>query len=162
MVWAKLGTKTLTSAVDLITVSPIAVKEFIQLIGHFINGSAGTTNVRWIFNNNTNAVYARRVSSNGGVDGTATSETTLRVSANTAEYDDFEISYTSSILTQEKLVISFSVNTGGSDATAAPDRAETAGKFVPAPDIEITRVDGSDSGTGNYISDTNLSVFGTD
>ena len=165
MAWAKLTTKTLTSAGDTITTDTFTTKKFNILMAHvpFVTSDIG---LYMTFNSNTNNVYAYRDSADGSADTTTTTNSKLPMSGGTAGTDNadmFAIGYVLNISGQEKLYIGFSVSYGdGSGATNAPHRSERVGKFVPSPDADITSVTLTNIDVGDFATDSNLSVLGTD
>ena len=159
MAWAKSGTTTLGSAGDDLDITSITANKFNQVLGHHINSGDKAVNIT--FNDNTNSVYSRRKSFNGGSDSTAVSATKFDINLNGAA-NEFFISYVSSISGEEKLILLWNVDTNTAGAANAPTRHEWVGKFVPSPDADITRIDTNNTGSGNYDTDSNLSVLGSD
>ena len=160
MAWNKLGTTTLSSAGDTITVSGMTANKFnVFLSTHFETG--GTINFNYTFNNNTNSVYADRESINGASDTTNTSDTDIPYPQTTGDAIFF-VNYVNSISGEEKLLIGWWCNSGPAGAGNAPSRVEKAGKFVPSPDADITRIDITNSQIGSYDTNTNLSALGSD
>ena len=157
MAWNKLGTTTLGSAGDTITVSGITSNEFIYILTHALGSNADK---KLKFNNNGNSVYARRYSDNGAGDGTTTS--TTNIAHSTLLTDEFLIGYVLNKSGEEKLLMTFTVASNSSGAGNVPARLELVGKFVPSPDADITRVDDINTHTGDYDTDSNLSVIGSD
>ena len=159
MAWAKNGTpSTLTGAADVITISDLTAKKFNKfLMHHFVSGADALRRIT--FNNNSNSVYARRYSANGGADATGTSLTYIELTL--ADGDQFTINYNCSISGQEKLGLSFLVNSVSAGAGTAPQRLELVSKFVPSPDADITRIDSTNpTGGVDYAIGSNLSALG--
>jgi hypothetical protein len=163
MAWSKNGTPdTLTGTADLMTISDLTANKFNVFLQHspYITGGI---NPQITFNNNTNSVYAGRVSYNGGTDGTYTSRANQILDGSGTTDDKFFINYTISTSGEEKLSIMHYMNGGTAGASNAPNRTENVWKFVPSPDADITRIDSSVDGyAGDYITDSNLSVLGPD
>ena len=157
MAWNKLGTTTLCSAGDTITVSCITSNVFIHILTHAL-GSGADKKLK--FNNNGSSVYARRYSNDGAGDGTTVS--TTNIAHTTLLTDEFLIGYVVNKSGEEKLLMTFTVASNSSGAGNAPARLELVGKFVPSPDADITRVDDINTHTGDLDADTNLSVIGSD
>ena len=160
LAWSKNGTpNTLGSAGDDCDITDLTAYKFNVFLWHKIltgSDASSTCNI----NNNSNSVYARRGSDNGGGDFTSTSGTNWNLQRlDTA--DEFVITFICSISGEEKLGITFNVS-GKSGASLAPERKEQVLKFVPSPDADITRIDMNNSGGGSYDTDTNLSALGTD
>ena len=163
MAWQKNGTPdTLGSAADALSISDMIAKKFNQSLVHVIKSGQTTRNIQ--FNNNSNSVYANRISTNGAADGTTTSDTDMEiVGAYTSGDGDFSVDYICSISGEEKLgILLFIYSSGGTGAGVAPDRREVVYKFVPSPDADITQIDYDNGGTGDFDTNSNLSALGTD
>ena len=160
MVWSKNGTPhTLGSSADELSIADLTARKFNVFLSYILG--TGAVDIDTNFNNNSNAVYAQRSSSNGGADATAVSGTYIDKS--TTSTTVFDVLYGCSISTEEKLCIGFLVNQSTSGAGTAPSRIEYVAKFVPSPDATITRIDDDNTaGTNAYDTDSNLSAFGTD
>lgn len=160
MAWVKNGTPhTLTSANSVVTISDLTAKKFNQFLFHEVNPSSSTGHLL-TFNNNTNPVYARRNSSNGGADATGVSESNI-VMGHSVTSDGFFVSHCCSISGQEKLVITWYAERSTSGAGTAPNRREQVSKFVPSPDADITSVKYTLDAGQTYDTDSNLSALGT-
>ena len=163
MAWAKLATKTLTSNGDTITTSTFTGNKFNQILQHTI--SSGLIETTYNFNaDNTGTKYSYRKSTSGGADSTAISQSYLfgAYIGWTYAKDEFIVGYLCSISGEEKLGIFFAVGEGTQNATVAPERIEIVGKYVPSPDASITSVTSNNGNTGDFVTDSNLSVLGTD
>ena len=161
MAWAKNGTPdTLGSSGDLMTISDMEAKKFNMILeSHYDTGGLATS--KFTLNNNTNSVYARRQSLNGGTEFTAGSETGWTYSMETGN-GDFFVGYLCSISGEEKLLIMPAVDSYTAGAGTAPSRKEYVGKFVPSPDADVTRIDATNIAVGSYDTSSNLSAIGTD
>jgi len=161
MVWQKLGSDTLGSAGDTLTVTGFEAKKFMQTLFHTI--ASGAINVFWQYNNDTGSNYADRWSLNGGSDGTDINQSAnWGYQSSSSDDDTFDVNYVCSISGEEKLTITFVVDSGGTGAGNAPNRVELAQKYVPSPDADITEVDVFNTGTGDYDTNSNTSILGTD
>ena len=161
MAWGKAGSTTLGSAGDTITISSMTASKFNIFLEHQL-ATGNIDNSAWTFNNNTGSVYAYRHSKNGATDGTSTSQSNILYNIGDGAWDRFYVGYVASIGGEEKLVIVSAVAGNTSGAGSAPDRIEEVGKFVPSPDADITRIDDTQSGSGDYAVGSNLSVLGSD
>ena len=160
MVWQKNGTPdTLGSAGDVMVISDLTAKIFNQFLVHQIED--GLADFTLTFNSNTNSVYARRQSGNGGTDGTAVSQASVLYLLDVTN-DKFSVFNVCSISGEEKLGMESRVTRGTAGAANAPNRAELVFKFVPSPDADITRIDLDNGQAGSYGIDSNLSALGTD
>ena len=144
---------------DTITVSDLTAKKHLMIQTKII--ASGTTNARLRFNNDTGSNYADRKSSNGGSEGTVTSQTSIRigtgVSANQNQLNTINIINEAS---KEKLVISESVKSA-TGAGTAPDRQEAVGKWANTSN-QITRVDIMNTDSGDFAEGSEVTVYGTD
>jgi hypothetical protein len=158
MAWNKLGTTTLGSAGDTISVS-FTTNKFINAFWHeFETGGSALPQVR--LNGSSSSVYAYRDSLNGGSDttGTSTDIWNTALSSNV----QFCMMYIVNISGEEKLGIYHITDTLFDGAGTAPRRQESVGKFVPSPDADITQIDVVNTDTGDFDTDCNLSVIGSD
>lgn len=160
MAWVKNGTPhTLGSSADELSISNLTARKFNVFLSHLFG--TGAVDIDTNFNNDSNAVYAQRSSTNGGADATAVSGTYIDKS--TSSTTIFDVLYCCSISTEEKLFIGFLVNQSTAGSATVPTIIEYIAKFVPSPDATITRIDDDNTGTTNaYDTSSNLSAFGTD
>ena len=158
MAWGKEGSNTLTSSAGVVDVD--ATGTFIMAMMHdFATG--GNTEVELRFDSTGGSAYARRNSSNGGSDNTAVSQASIQGHGATSD-DDFHITYTVNIATEEKLMIGFGVNRNSAGAGNAPYREEFVGKYAQTSAKVETQGIIDTSGSGSYDTYTNLSVLGSD
>jgi hypothetical protein len=157
MVWAKLGTTTLSSTGSPVTVSGYTASTFSQELHHGIESGSYGSSLR--FNNDSGSVYANRRSANGASDNAGANRTFIE---NVYGDDTLMISYIADIANEEKLLINFGVFAGTDGAGNAPNRLELVGKYVPSPAARITQVNRFDSEGGAHGIDTNLTVLGSD
>jgi len=159
MAWARLATKTLTSAGANISTDAFTGNKFNQILSHTF---ASTTAARDLtFNNSSASVYAVRKSDNGGADSTATSQSFAELRFNSNE-DHLHIIYTCWVSSQEKLAVCHFVSGGTVGAGNAPNRTEVVFKFVPSPDESLTNVKFNKGSFVNFAIDSNIMVIGTD
>ena len=168
MAWAKNASFTATTGIAVLdTDSDVSMtaKKFNQILGHIVAGGVVDLTVRYSGNDNT--VYAYRISTNGGADGTAASQDASDIGLGNVANDDFTVGYVCSISGEEKLAIFNTVSRNTAGATNAPTRRENVHKFVPSPDADITSVQLND-GFGNpptgtdITTDSNVTALGTD
>tara|TARA_R110000787_G_scaffold8_1_gene36 strand:- start:66 stop:551 length:486 start_codon:yes stop_codon:yes gene_type:complete len=157
--WNKLGSTTLDAPLDDIDVTYLSSKKFNQILYHTI--SSGATDGLVTYDNNSNSVYARRGSNNGGTDFTGINMDYIE-STHITPTDKFSVSYLSSINGEEKLQILFYIDNTAAGAGTAPNRLEFGFKFVPSPDTDITRIDMNNTRAGSFDTDSNLTALGTD
>lgn len=161
MVWQKNGTPdTLGSTLDVMTISDLDALKFNQNFVHvFVTGNADKI---YTLDNNTNTDYATRFSANGGADITDTSETGVDARSGLTR-DEFHVSYIINIDGEEKLAILFNVAIDGTGAGNAPARQERVFKVDTTTNSgQYSRIDVTNSDTGGYTIDSNLSALGTD
>ena len=157
MVWNKAGSTTLGSAGDDLDITSMTANKFSQYMIHKI--ASGNAQIDLKFNNSSSSDYARRSSYNGASDATGTSQTALNIHNNKTT-DDFFVLCLADISGEEKLGIMFNVNGYTAGAGTAPERQEFVIKSSST--TNITRVDLNNSDTGNYDTDSNLTVLGSD
>lgn len=164
LAWSKNGTpNTLSGTADDMDITDLTAKKFNQFLVASQGSSSNQTQQNFTFENNSNTVYARRSSGNGGADTTGTSATFVTSNYGISNWgDQFTVMYGISISGEEKLFIYYVIwgNTAG--AANAPERVEVVAKFVPSPDSDITRIDINNSGSGDFQIGDNVSALGTD
>jgi hypothetical protein len=163
MAWGKNGTPdTLTGTGDILQITDLTANKFNVFLQHSPYDSSWI-NPQITFNNNTNSVYAGRVSYNGGTDGTYTSRANQILDGSGTADDKFMVNYTASVSGEEKLSIIHYMNRGTAGAGNTPNRTQNVWKFVPSPDADITRIDSSVVGyAGSYDTGSNLSAIGSE
>ncbi|MDC3251745.1 hypothetical protein OAU96_02420 [Planctomycetota bacterium] len=161
MVWTKAGSTTLGSAGDIMTITGMTASKFNVLLFHEI--ADGTLdNQALTYNGNTNAVYARRTSTDGGGDATAVSASNDFLGTGNIAHDHFRVQYMCSIDGEEKLIMHWEIRQGTAGSGGTPSRHEHVGKFVPSPDVGITSITDTNNGTGDFGISSNLSALGSD
>jgi hypothetical protein len=161
MAWAKNGTpNTLGGTADDITISDMTAYKFNMFMEHTIPSSS-TTN--WLeLDNNANTDYAIRYSTNGGSDGTLTSQVGYQHNYGTGT-DTFAIIYGVNIDSEEKLMISNTCDFNAAGAANAPNRIEVVGKCDTTTNSgQYTRADIHNAAAGDFAAGSNLSALGTD
>ncbi len=154
-----LGAKeTVTS--DSITVSDLTAKKHLMIQAKTISDGQVTANYR--FNADSGSNYARRQSSNGGSDGTGTSQNVILAGYGTSGETTFITTNVINEATKEKLVITELVTNGsGNGAGNAPNRREIVGKWANTSNA-ITSVTLFNNDTGSFAEGTEVTVYGTD
>ena len=159
MVWALLGSTTLTSAADVITVSGFTAKKHLVVQVKGI-GTGGTINCNFTFNSDTGNNYAIRESVNGGSDSTNHTQANTDNLTGTVTGNVFATVDIMNIAGEEKLFISEGIESA-SGAGNAPDRKELVGKWANTSD-SITTIKANNGGSGSYAEGSNLTVWGDD
>ena len=156
MAWGKSASTTLTTTADEVDSGTITATKFVFVLGHIV--ASGNPDMLMRFNGDTGTNYAHRVSLSGGSDLTGTSEPNAQFGSDNG---DFGISYIVNIGTEEKLYIGNAIDGLANGAGNAPERREIVGKWVNTTD-QITSVKIRNSTAGDYLTDTNITVLGTD
>lgn len=158
--WEEIGRTTLGSAGDTISVTPIAARTYLKILFIALD-TGGTISALIRFNNDSAANYAIRVSTNGGADVTAASETSLTFTPSTAAVPVLGEAQVVNITASEKLVTGNTVSRGAAGAANTPSRREVSGKWANTA-AQITRVDLVNSGTGDFAIGSAVVVLGHD
>ena len=159
MAWNKLGTTTLGSAGDTITVSGMTTSKFKILLAHTLD-TGGAIYQGLQFNSDTTNDYAVRKSYNGGADATFGTVGQMQFMGNAFASDIFGLGYLVDINGEEKLFIGFSVAENAAGAATAPTREEQADKYIEGADITAANL--NNTSAGDYATNSNLSVIGSD
>tara|TARA_R110000824_G_scaffold256217_1_gene445242 strand:- start:203 stop:694 length:492 start_codon:yes stop_codon:yes gene_type:complete len=159
--WNKLDTQTLTGTNDNITTGTIVEKKFIQIISNVVN-AVDSIDYQQRFGTgtiDTGNNYTRSQSINGGAESTSVNRSNIDSSVDSAT-PQIMISYAINVSGYEHLVITNFVAGANSGAGSAPARSQTVGKWVTTTQFDITEVYNSQA--GDFNTDSNLTVFGTD
>ena len=162
MAWGKAGSTTLSSAGDNIDSGTITASKINQILSHEI--ASGNTTAQFTFNGSTGNEYASRWSNNGGSENVYGTQSSFDgyLSSSTA-YDIFNLIFNSSIVGEEKLSMMYTVDSGGSGAGNAPQRAQLVSKYVPSSlSTTITKIECDNTGSGSFDTNSNISVLGSD
>jgi hypothetical protein len=155
MAWGKAGSTTTTSTGDTITVSGMTANKFNQFLFHTL--ASGNADTRYKYNGTDQ--MALRYNQNGGSDATSTSDTPPQ-QIWVAYGDHFNVNYMANVSGEEKLVITFDITASATGAGTAPQRMESVHKSVQSD--QITEINISNGAAGDYLTDSNLSVLGSD
>jgi len=157
MAWAKLGTTTLGSAGDTITVSGSTASNFYQYLHHAIQSGSTDTSTQMAEDTGNN--YAVRRDENGTNETTNTSRS--NIINNVWNNDALVVQYISNISGEEKLTIASCCDRGSSGAGNAPNRMESVGKYAVTTG-QVTSISAFNFDSGDFAADSNLSVLGSD
>tara|TARA_R110000823_G_scaffold313993_1_gene442246 strand:- start:9 stop:599 length:591 start_codon:yes stop_codon:yes gene_type:complete len=163
MAWGKAGSQTLTSAGDTMTVSGMTVSKFNEVLIHAVNNLGIDGNLT--INNNSNSIYARRRSADGGSEESATDQTSVSLDFlwNTDLNCSFAQMYVLNVNGKEKLGIVYNIAQGAVGTGNVPDRIEIVFKIAPSSlTTDITGFDVNNTRDGSYDDGSNLSVLGSD
>lgn len=157
--WEELGRHTLGSTADLLTVSGITARRYLEIIGIGF-ASANTIAVQLRFNNDSGNNYAWRRSNNGAADGTSVSTNAFNDSGVIQNVNTIRAQVVNTAA-QEKMGFYSTVNGSLAGAGNAPNRQEGGGKWSNTSDA-ITRVDMFNSSSGDFAAGSTLIVLGHD
>jgi hypothetical protein len=160
MAWAKndsLDGDGSSTSIDLEAITSYTFNQF--LFSDISTAALGSQNNAHRLNNDSGTNYAERSSTNGGADGTRTSEDNLISVPNN---EGFEVGYFINISSEEKLFISFVIYFGTAGAGTAPNRKEYAQKWANTS-AQISDWNTINETTSeNYATTANVSLLGTD
>ena len=160
MAWGKNGTTTLVGAGDDLDIDNFTATKFMQISSHSLD-TGGTTRQLLTFNNDTGSDYSHRNSDDGASGINSTNQGDIDYWTSTFADEKFVVSYLINIATEEKLMITFIMQSNTAGAGTAPSRRKQVSKYVETTN-QITDIDINNTGTGSYDTDSNLSVIGTD
>jgi len=155
MVWGKAGSTTLSGTGDTLTTTGMTASETNQFLFHTL--ASGNADTRYKYNSTDQ--MALRYNQNGGSDATSTSDTPPQ-QIWVGYGDHFNVNYMANVSGEEKLVITFDVTATATGAGTAPARMESVHKSVQSD--QITEINISNGGSGDYLTDSNLTVLGSD
>jgi hypothetical protein len=159
MVWTKLGTTTLSSAGDTISLSTFTPTKSNQIIINIIPSGTAESSLRVGYDTiDSGTNYASRYTNNGLSDATATSNSDI-TNRDTTD-PQLLVAYMLNIATEEKLYIGFLVQSAAG-AGNAPTRSEYADKWVNTSN-QFNKMDVVNGQSGDIDTDSNLTAIGTD
>ena len=159
MAWGKAGSTTLGSAGDVITVNSLSNNKFIMILNNVF--SSGQGKLEPTLNNDTGSNYAARYALDGASEVTLTSSNDFEnTTGGFTNGLTFHVQYLINISAEEKLLISHSNEVETTGAGTAPRRREYVGKWINTSDV-ISRYDVVNSGSGDFASDSNSTVIGS-
>jgi hypothetical protein len=158
--WEEIGRTTLGVAGDTISVTGLTTKKYLR-IEAYVSATGGTVAIQTRLNADSGNNYARRSSSNGGADATATASNYMTDSGVVAT-DQFLIAQITNVLAKEK-ICSFQYGSLGAAGTGtAPTRIEGFGKWVNTAaaisGVSVVNI----AGTGDFAIGSELVVLGHD
>jgi len=158
--WEELGRTTLAVAGDTISVTPFAARGTIKVIVE-VTDTGGVINNRITFNGDTGANYSYRESINGAADITGAGANFIEGAA-VSEAAPFMCEFTVfNIASDEKVVQGSTVHARAAGAATAPARLEFTGKWTNTSN-QITRVDITNAGAGDYAIGSKVIILGHD
>ena len=157
--WEELASVDLSGgAADEVSSGTISAKKYLWV--QFFGEASGSIQEIFRFNNDTGSNYARRMSSDGGADGTDTSVS----SCSTGSADSTNHFYNLFIInnsSNEKLIIGHQIRAGSAGAGNAPNRREYVWKWANTSS-QITEIDVGNNSTGDFGTNSFLKVWGAD
>jgi len=160
--WQELDRYTLSSgSSSSLDTGTFTTKPYMMILAEY-NGhsSASTGGLR--FNSDTGSNYARRQSTDGGADGTGTSETSILNGNGYASEYHFSTTFLNNSSSNEKLTMSHVISDGGSTGSgSAPRRREIVGKWANTSN-NITSVQLFDRDGNSFQSVSEVVVLGYD
>lgn len=155
MAWELLGSTTLGSSGDVITVDGLTEKNFLTV--QIFSIDDGNQNPEITFNNDTSASYAYRTRLNFG-NTTATSQNNLYLLADDNGNKNIVL-FISNILNEEKLILGRTVF-GETGAANIPNNTTYFGKWIESD--QITRMDLTNAFAGDFNAGSQLIIWGSD
>ena len=158
MAWGKNGTPdTLGSAGDVLEITDLTANTFNVILRHAV--ATGNVDKFMTFNSDTGSKYAQRQQFNG-TEATAVSQ--VRINNSCQPLDEFAVGYMFNVSGEEKIGMIWSQGSPATGAGSVPSRKELVFKYVPSPDADVTIITDTKGDTGQFDTDSNLSVLGSD
>ena len=154
--WIKLGSTTLGSAGDTISVSGFTANKFNNYFTYAIDNGAGIGTTLTL-DGVGGTSYSLRYNENGS-EGTRIDQSSWILRFNAT--DQFDIGYIVNFDGGEKLMIGWHVAQDVAGAGTAPNRSQFAGKFVQSS--QFTSMTNTNDQAGDFDTDSNLTLLGTD
>lgn len=163
MAWQKLDTETLTSTQDLVTMADFTSTVFNVILNHNLVSGAGNHNTFRTGNGSidSGSNYADRHSTNGATDATDINFTRALTGVNAASDSTFDIMCGINISAEEKLFIGWEISNIATGAGTAPSRIEYIWKWVNTSNQFDQFQSRQESGSGDFLTDSNISILGT-
>lgn len=156
--WEEIGRTRLTSAGDTIEISGLPERRYLKiLISLFPSG--GTISTSLTFNSDTGTNYSAQRSTDFGAASDITSQTGLFVDTTLSNEARFSVIEVSNFENKVKLFLAKTMESGGADATTAPNNRRVNGKWSNSTDL-ISTITLSNTGTGSYDTGSELIVLG--
>lgn len=156
--WQEIGRTTLSGAADVITITSFTAKKYLRILITTI-ATGGTTNLAVTFNSDTAGNYSRQSIINGAAPADATSQTSLGIDGGASAENKFSVLEITNITAQEKIGTVCTTESGGAGAANAPDVSYQNVKWANTA-AQITRIDVTNAGTGDYATGSEIIVLG--
>lgn len=158
--YTEIARTTLTAAGDTISVQSIPLRKYLKVKVLTLD-TGGTNGVRMTFNNDTGSNYLLRYSVNNAADTTGAAAASIVLSASTAAQTCYATLEVANIATVNKLVIGQSIVRNTSGTGSNPDKVELSAKWANTSD-QISRIDVTNVGTGDFAIGSEVIVYGHD
>jgi len=159
--WQELASVDLSGgAADSVDTGTFTAKKYLW-VQFFASATGGDIGGYMRFNGDTGSNYARRYNSNGGTDGTVTSQTFNAFTERSPAVSMFSNHFIINNASNEKLVISHMIDVETAGAGTAPIRDEVVQKWSNTSN-QITRITATNPAAGNYDTNTIMKVWGAD
>ena len=159
--WVELARTTLGAVGDTISVTSLPTKRYYMILQNILDGGGGSNTTWNRLNNDSGTNYARRISNNGGADGTGTSETELKTDAWGGGTNKFFVHYLANKSDEEKLITGQMIDATNVGAGYVPNRTENVFKWANTSN-NFSRIDALNQGSGDYASGSEVVVLGWD
>ena len=165
MAWAKLGTNTLVSGNNVVSITGLTKKKFNMFISH-ITGSSSSVDFKGRVGDGSydyTTSYATRENQDGteNVRLSATYFASGLAGYGVSNGNSLHITYGINIATEEKLFIDFGCLQNTAGAGNAPSRYKQAYKWINTS-VQYDQYEYINASSVTYSTDSNISVIGTD
>lgn len=158
--WQEIGRVTNSGASDTIQITSFPARKYLRFKISYVS-TGGTTVGTIRFNNDSGSNYANRQQANGAADATAVTQTGFLMSG-AENQTPFLAEFTMlNIAASEKIGYGHVVKVVTTGAGTAPSRTEDAIKWTNTSN-QITRIDITNSGAGDFAAGAQLIVEGHD
>ena len=159
--WQELASVELTSAGDVLDTGTFTAKKYLMMQWQTSPTGGTTDDIKCHFNADSDSSYALKRQNDGASGEAFTSTANFRIDAGGGAFERDGHAYIINKSDKEKLVIAEDVVSNTAGAGNAPRRFETFGKWANTSD-QITRIQLTNQGTGDFKSGSYLKVWGSD
>ncbi len=158
--WEEIARTTLASAGDIITVSSIPARKYLQIIMTGI-ATGGTLDTGITFNGDTGANYSAGSFNNGAAYTSGGSQPNLALEAGTTASGGVQLILKEilNIATSEKIINSSAVNVGTTGAATAPKSYWSVEKWANTS-VQISSMIWTNTGTGDFAIGSEIIILG--
>ena len=159
--WQELASVELTSAGDVLDTGTFTAKKYLMMQWQTSPTGGTTDDIKCHFNGDSDSDYAFTRQTDGASGESFTSTANFRIDAGGGAFERDGHAYIINKSDKEKLVIAEDVVSNTAGAGNAPRRFETFGKWGNTS-AQITRIQLTNQGTGDFKSGSYLKVWGSD